>query len=205
MYEGCIPYKFLLDTLKKNCSVTYLCESNNYNYEILKNLGFIKKDGMLILYLNMTENIPLVLHENLQFEVLKKGRDEHIRCEIQNNIFKEDTRVPLAVEDIYFDEVQSYYFDKGSVFLKKDGRHIGYGQVIIEHNIPVIVNFGILKEYRGKGYSKSLLTYLLKIIQYNGFNNVKIKVKSTNKVALNLYKGIGFKITGETYNWELKT
>lgn len=204
-YESYIPYKLLIESLRKNCIINYLCEKNNYNFNFLENMGFIKKDGTLILYLNTEENIPLVILEDLEFEILKKGRDEEKRCEIQNNIFKNDARVPLTVEDIYFDEVQPYYFDKGSVFIKKDSSYIGYGQVIIEGNTPVIVNFGILKEYRGKGYSKALLTYLIKIIRYSGFNMVKIKVKSTNKVALNLYEGIGFKITGEIYNWELKT
>lgn len=200
-----IPYKALIDTLKKNCTINYLCENNNYNFEILKEIGFTRKDGTLILYLDVTENIPLIIVEDLEFETLKKGIDEQKRCEIQNEIFKNDARLPLTIEDIYFDEVQSYYFDRGSVFLKKNGIYIGYGQIIIENNIPVIVNFGILKEYRGRGYSKSLLTYLIKIIKYSGFDKVKIKVKSTNKIALNLYEQIGFKITNEIYNWQIKT
>lgn len=200
-----IPYKALIDTLKKNCTINYLCENNNYNFQILKEIGFTRKDGTLILYLDVTENIPLIIVEDLEFETLKKGIDEQKRCEIQNEIFKNDARLPLTIEDIYFDEVQSYYFDRGSVFLKKNGIYIGYGQIIIENNIPVIVNFGILKEYRGRGYSKSLLTYLIKIIKYSGFDKVKIKVKSTNKIALNLYEQIGFKITSEIYNWQIKT
>lgn len=204
-FKNYIPYKFLLDTLKKNCTVNYLCEKNSYNFDLLKDMGFTRKDGTLILCLNIEENIPLIIMENVEFEILKNGRDEQKRCEIQNEIFKNDTRVPLTIEDIYFDEIQTYYFDKGSIFIKKDGYHMGYGQVIIENNMPVIVNFGILKEYRGKGYSKALLTYLIKIIRYNGFNNVMLKVKTTNKIALNLYGGIGFKIANEIYNWQLKT
>lgn len=197
-------YKTLIDTIKRNCSITYLCESNNYNYEILKDVGFRKKEGTLILYSDVSENIPLYPDEELEFEILKRERDEQKRCEIQNEVFRDDNRVPLSIEDIYFDQVQSYYFDKGAVFLKKDGEYIGYGQIIIEDNIPVIVNFGILKEYRGNGYSKSFLSYLLKIIKDTGFKNVKIKVKNTNIPAVNLYEKLGFKTKNEVCTWELK-
>lgn len=198
-------YKSLLDTLKKNCNINYSCEKNSYNFDVLKHMGFIQDEGTFMLHLSIEQNMPLLIMENLEFEILKKGRDEQKRCELQNDIFKNEDRIPLSIEDIYLDEVQTYYFDKGSVFIKKDGNYIGYGQVIIEDNVPVIVNFGILKEYRGNGYSKALLVYLIKIIKYNGFSEVMIKVKTSNKIALNLYESTGFKIINEIYNWKLKT
>lgn len=200
-----IPYKLLINTLRRNCILNYLCENNDYNFQVLKSLGFLQREGTLILYLDLNKNVPFYLNDGVEFETLKLGVDEQKRCNIQNEIFKSDSRLPLSIQDIYFDQSQNYYFDKGAVFIKKDGEYIGYGQIIIENNTPVIVNFGILEKYRGKGYSKSLLSYLLKIIKYNGFNSVKIKVKSTNEIALNLYKKLNFKVTGETYNWQLKT
>ncbi|WP_406541200.1 hypothetical protein [Clostridium ljungdahlii] len=56
----------------------------------------------------------------------------------------------MTLEDIYFDEAQDYYFEKGAIFLKQNDEYIGYGQIVMENDIPVIVNFGILKEFRGK-------------------------------------------------------
>lgn len=197
-------YKFLIDTLKNKHVINYLCESNEYNYEILKNIGFNKKEGTLILYSNISKESPEYFDDGLEFENLKIGKDEAKRCQIQNEIFKDDNRIPLNIEDIYFDQIQGYYFDRGSIFLKKDGEYIGYGQIIIEDKIPTIVNFGILKEYRGNGYSKALLSHLLKIIKLNGFDIVKIKVKSTNVPAINLYEKLGFRKKNEVYMWELK-
>lgn len=202
---GYILYKYLVDRLKRNCTYNFFCEKNNYNFDVLNYLGFNKKEGTLVLHLNIDEIMPMLIMEDCEFEILKKGIDEQKRCEIQNEIFKNDARTPLSIEDIYLDEVQTYYFEKGSVFIKKDDNYIGYGQVIIEDNVPVIVNFGILKEYRGKGYSKSLLNHLIQIIKSDGFTNVMIKVKNTNKIALHLYEKVGFKITNEIYSWELKT
>lgn len=199
-----ILYKTLIDTIKRNCVITYLCETNDYNHEILKDIGFRKSEGTLVLHSNISKDIPIYLNKELEFELLKRERDEQKRCEIQNEVFGDDNRVPLSVEDIYFDQIQGYYFDKGAVFLKKDGEYIGYGQIIIEDDIPVIVNFGILKEYRGNGYSKAFLSHLLKIIKDTGFQNVKIKVKNTNIPAVNLYKKLGFNVKDEVCKWELE-
>jgi ribosomal protein S18 acetylase RimI-like enzyme len=197
-------YEYLINSLKLNCNVNYLCEKNNFNFKVLTYLGFTVKEGTLILYCNLKKDIPLIVKDNLEFQVLQKGKDEEKRCEIQNEIFKNDNRIPLILDDIYFDEIQNYYFDKGAVFLKKDEQYIGYGQIILEDDVPTIVNFGILREYRGNGYSKVFLCYLLKLIKLNEFNVVKIKVKNTNEIALNLYKSLGFKITNELFNWQLK-
>lgn len=199
-----LPYKYLINTIKEHYTVKYLCENNNYNLNLLKSMGFKKKEGTLILYKELSESIHFILNKELEFEILQKGKDEEKRCEIQNKIFEEDDRVPLTLEDIFFDEIQDYYFERGAVFLKKSNKYIGYGQFIIEKEIPVIVNFGIIKEYRGKGYSKCLLTYLLKLIYSNGFNKIIIKVKDSNYIALNLYKSIGFKVEKEQYHLELK-
>lgn len=200
-----IPYKVLISNLRKNSIVTYYCEKNDYNFQVLKNIGFIQGQGTIILALDLKNTMSLALQPNLQFEILKLGVDEEKRCYIQNEIFKSNDRVPLTIDDIYFDEAQSYYFDKGAVFLKKDNEYIGYGQIIIEKNTPLIVNFGILTKYRGRGYSKTLLSYLLKVAKCNGFDIVKIKVKNTNDIALKLYKKFGFQVISERYNWELKT
>jgi ribosomal protein S18 acetylase RimI-like enzyme len=203
-YSSYLPYKILIDTLRYNCNISYLCENNQYNFEILKNIGFRRKDGTLMLSYDIKNHMPLIQQEGLEFEIFKIGIDEKRRCDIQNEVFNDNVRSPLTLEDIYFDEIQNYYVHKGSVFLKRYGEYIGYGQIIIEDNTPLIVNFGILKEYRGNGYSKSLISYLLNIVKYNNFNEVKIKVKASNTIALNLYKNLGFKTISQRYKWELR-
>ncbi|MEY8762787.1 GNAT family N-acetyltransferase [Clostridium sp. MT-113] len=198
-----LPYKCLINTIKKNYIIKYFCESNNYNFRLLKKVGFEKKDGTLILYRDLPESIDFTLNEELEFELMQKGRDEKKRCEIQNKIFQDNNRIPLTLEDIFFDEIQDYYFEKGAVFLKKNDRYIGYGQFIIEKGMPVIVNFGIIKEFRGRGYSRYFLIYILNLIHFNGFNKIIIKVKNSNYIALNLYKSVGFKVKREQCLLEL--
>ncbi len=106
--------------------------------------------------------------------------------------FKSHDRIPLTKEDIYFDESQNYYVKDASFFIKKDDEYIGYGQVILENNIPFIVNFGILSNFRKEGYGKVLLNHILNKLKIKGFKKVMIRVSSENEIALNLYKSLGF-------------
>ncbi len=133
---------------------------------------------------------------------MKKDKDEKARCLLQNEIFKNDDRIPINIEDIYYDEAQEYYFDKGAIFIKFDNIPIGYGQIIIEDKVASIVNFGIIEKYRKKGYGKVFLRYLLNIAVDNEFSRVSLKVDSNNVVALNLYIALGFNIKKEFYTWQ---
>ena len=42
---------------------------------------------------------------------LSTGKDEYIRCIVQNDIFEELDRKPLTIEDIYADISQDYYIE----------------------------------------------------------------------------------------------
>lgn len=199
------PYKHLICSISKKLPVNYICQKKNNNFSILESIGFTKLDGTLIFDININQDLKFNFINGLEFHSFIRGRDEALRCNIQNSIFENEGRIPLSIEDIYYDELQTYYFEKGAVFLKKNDEFIGYGQIILENKVtPVIVNFGILKEHRGKGYSKYLLKYLLKMSYLNGFRTMKIKVKSSNTIAANLYKSMGFKICNEIYTWKLE-
>jgi ribosomal protein S18 acetylase RimI-like enzyme len=132
------------------------------------------------------------------------GEDEKLRCILQNKIFSSEDRIPLRVEDIFYDQVQEYYCNDGAVFLKLDEVFIGYGQIIMRNKEPYIVNFGILPTYQNNGYGKLLLMYLLNIIYYKGKSRAKIKVELNNSSALGLYKSVGFNEMSQNAKWFLK-
>lgn len=197
------PYQILLTSLNKVKNIRYYCQNNGYNFDILDKLGFIKKQGKLKLKLDNINNIPAIISNDTEFVLCRKKLDTRLRCEIQNEIFNSASRSPLSIDDIRFDENQSYYFEQGAIFVKKDNNYIGYGQLIFENNMPFIVNFGILQKYRGLGYGRVLLEHFIRIAKYNDLNEIFIKVNSDNKIALNLYENIGFKKYEEKYYFEL--
>jgi len=206
--ENMESYKALLEGIDKCQTFLYSCRRNEYNYRILEKLGFQKYSGEIELSLfenefekalgkGETETV------DLNFKAYRIGKDEGLRCYIQNKIFEEDNRTPLCLADILYDVSRSYYVKGGSFFLYKEYDCIGYGQIIINNGSPNIVNLGIMEEYRGHGYSKVLLVHLLEKIKEMGYDHVRLTVKSGNEAALNLYWGFGFKNDYETYKWRL--
>ncbi|MDP4143979.1 MAG: GNAT family N-acetyltransferase [Bacillota bacterium] len=196
-------YKILLSSLNHCLNLTYLCEDKNENTAVLKAIGFKNKSCTLSMYSNLETFNYFSLDTDISFKRLDRGNDEDIRCKIQNEVFQKEDRIPLYLDDIYYDEDQNYYYDEGAIFIKKKDKYIGYGQIIIENNMPTIVNFGILKEYQGKGYGKQLLAYLLNILKTNNFNKVFIKVNADNQIAINLYKSYGFHVYSKASLWEI--
>lgn len=197
-------YKALLSKINQSSKYKFLCHDNLFNNMILNKLGFKIVQGTIELKYDLHSNIiNFTTPDNITFEKFIRGQHELLRCKIQNNAFHSNGRIPLTVEDIYYDETQDYYIANCAIFIKENNKHIGYGQVILEDSGPVIVNLGILSEYRGKKYGRYLLLYLLKIIRECGYENAIIRVNSTNLIALNLYKDVGFKEISYKYLWEL--
>jgi GNAT superfamily N-acetyltransferase len=197
-------YRNLIASLKVRSSLLYNCERSNNNYEILTKLGFLRKEGTYEMKAGISQLREDEFSSEIVLEQFQKGKHEEIRCRIQNEVFKNDSRIPLTKDDIYYDEIQSYYFDKGSILLKKDNKYIGYGQIIFNDSMPTIVNVGLLKEFRSKGYGRVLMQNLLKILEEQGFKEVNLRVSTNNYPALKLYESLGFKIIGEAHMWEYK-
>lgn len=194
--------KFLFK-FKKDTRFVYECKSNDFNYHILIDIGFTKKQGTLELYKYIEKSYEDIEKGECYFESFRKGEQEDIRCKLQNDIFKSNSRIPLTVEDIIYDEKQEYYIEDCSVFLKHGEKYIGYAQIIMDEERPTIVNFGLISQYRGKGLSKLLIKKILNMALERGYKKIRIKVSSDNIKAINLYEKVGFKIFNEFYNWEL--
>jgi GNAT superfamily N-acetyltransferase len=181
----------------------YQCENNNYNFNLLEQLGLEIEEGVLELVKVIDSEYEIIRPAEITFESFLRGIHEEKRCRLQNEIFKNNNREPLVVEDIYYDVTQEYFWDKGSIFIKYRDTYIGYGQIILDDNSPTIVNFGILKQFRNNGYGKLLLTYLINLLYRNGYRQVKLKVNPDNDRAYGLYLKHGFVKKREYYNWTL--
>lgn len=195
-------YETLISPLKSNSLITYECEDNKVNIDILSKLGFNRTKGFMELEKHCNEHDNTAIPKNITFSIIKKDKDEKVRCNLQNQIFNNDDRIPINVDDIYYDEAQEYYFDKGAIFIELNKEPIGYGQIIVEDNVAIIVNFGIIQKYRKVGYGKVLLSYLLNTARNNDFSKVSLKVDSNNTDAFNLYRSLGFNIKRELYTWQ---
>ena len=140
----------------------------------------------------------------LKITNLRDGIDEITRVKIQNLVFGNEARMPISLNDVKADKLQNYYIPEGNYFLKLKNKFIGYGQLIFYDNSLNLVNFGVIEECRGLGYGKYFLLSILEEAQKMGYINIKLKVKSKNTAALNLYKKVGFVKNLTFIEWRLK-
>ncbi|HCW53755.1 MAG TPA: GNAT family N-acetyltransferase [Clostridium sp.] len=178
---------------------------NTKNKLIMNRLGFniqFKSNIMHLDILKHSEMLEFKFPDNLKFKHFVKNQDEGLRCEVQNKIFGGKNRVPLAINDIYEEEEEEYFIEDFSVFLKNsDGDVLGYGQIILSRNKYTIVNFGILEQYRMRGYGEILLRYLINLCRLNSISQIFIRVEEANIKAINLYTKVGFVKCNSCVSW----
>lgn len=171
----------------------YIYETLDENEELaLKKYGFEKRASNIMLKMNICD-FNKDNKEKYEFIPFIKGKDEEVRCKIQNEIFYEENRIPLKPRDIVYECNRKAFLKDLAFFEMKDNNIIGYGQILLLKNKYTIANFGILEEFRGKGYGEALLIHILNQAKLRGLEEVYIKVKEDNIRALNLYKKVGFK------------
>ena len=214
---------------KLNINILSFFNNNYLAYEeiereendlILKTLGFVKNGYTILLSMNTkdfdykTNNYILnynreklmtkLLSNKIDFSFRKfiKGKDEKLRCELQNDIFNKWNRMPLNVGDIYADMAQDYYLDEFSFLGVLNKTPIGYGQIIFNRNMYTIVNFGIISNFRSLGLGRIFLNEIINSAKVNKINDLYIRVDSENIAAINLYKSIGFKEETKVILWE---
>ncbi|CUN39288.1 GNAT family N-acetyltransferase [Clostridium disporicum] len=177
-----------LSNYNKTAQVALLKNSLEHNSNVINSLNN--------LYNGNIRNI------NITTEKVLLDRDEELRCKIQNSVFSATTRIPLEVEDIQNDIEQDYYMEDLSLFIKLNNIAIGYGQIIFNRDMYTVVNFGILKEFRGYGFGKILLNELINAAKKMQINELFIRVEENNYSALKLYNWIGFKSKSIINKWE---
>lgn len=205
-----------------NSTLSYEAIDNVENSIILERLGFKKIKYTSLMEMNIedysnTDRIYEVYNEmvkklhwskNINSKTLFStrklvvGKDEELRCNIQNDIFGEWNRRPLTVEDIYNDMTQDYFLKDLCIFGMINNSYIGYGQIIFNREMFTIVNFGIVNDFRGIGLGKLLLHEIILYAKKSGIKNLAIRVDCTNINAINLYKWIEFKEKYKIVIWE---
>lgn len=168
----------------------------------LKMYGFEKRASNIMLKIDISK-FDKKNDESFAFIPFIKGRDENIRCKVQNEIFYEENRIPIKTKDIIYECSRKAFLKDLAFFGVKDNKIIGYGQILLLNDKYTIANFGIIEEFRGKGYGEALLIHILNQAKIKGLEEVYIKVKSNNTNAINLYKKTGFRETSEISIYEL--
>lgn len=83
-------------------------------------------------------------------------------------------------------------------YLVYDGeKTVGFYSLFYGNTAITLFDFGVCKEYQGKGYAKAMLYIIFERIQEiknSGLSNVLLHVSSENKIGTKLYLDFGFQV-----------
>ncbi|MGV7223314.1 MAG: GNAT family N-acetyltransferase [Nitrospinales bacterium] len=104
-------------------------------------------------------------------------------------------RFPFSIESLSKDIELS---DNNSYCLVKSESIFGFGQLLTKkegylHLARIIIN----PSKRKMGYGKMLCNELLQIAYQKGYHKISLNVYRNNRIALNLYKNLGFREIAE--------
>jgi len=100
------------------------------------------------------------------------------------------------------DDIDSYYFQNNGTFmvLEDDGKIIGTGGIgSLDETTAELKRIWLLKEYRGQGLGRKLVTSLLDFAHSHGYQRVELTVASPalQIEAVGLYGSLGFVAVNE--------
>ena len=100
----------------------------------------------------------------------------------------EDTEVEENIKEIYMQ------VDDSSINYIAELKEKIIGKIRIEKidNEGFIYGFGVLPDFRGKGYGREILSSALDILKKENVDNIFLEVATENKNALGLYESCGF-------------
>lgn len=121
------------------------------------------------------------------------NNEEVLRVELQNKIFNNiANRRDLTLIEVYNEEKKINFIKDMCYILEHEGTAIGYGQIILNENEYFLVNFGIISEYRGRGYSVYFLNAIMEDCMKSGIEELNLCVDNDNASAIGLYEKVGF-------------
>ncbi len=114
------------------------------------------------------------------------------------NIYKKEdipmiTSLATKLHDNYIFNLDTY---SNCLVLEEDDNIIGFISYSIIYDRAEIIDVIIDEKYRNKGYGKKLVSEVIDLAFSNNCNNITLEVSTLNKVAIKLYKNMGFEIVG---------
>lgn len=133
------------------------------------------------------KRVSSVIPERINSISLRKAEKDDIK-EIakQNSIYFNDPDEGIEASEI------KEVLHESTHMVELDGNIIGKINIEYGEESAFICGFGILPDFRGKGYGKAALKEALYLISEKDICTVELDVECKNSTALNLYKDCGF-------------
>lgn len=137
---------------------------------------------------------------NIGFRKFRPGIDERLLANMENDFFKYGNIVTEEAIRERFEKTSS--LTDLAIFICVNNVPIGFGQIVDTKNGFMLGSVGIVSEYRGCGFGKILVSYLVRAAIEYGLRNLHLYVRLNNKKARKLYSSLGFKHNGYSITFE---
>jgi len=107
-------------------------------------------------------------------------------------IEKQSFSVPWTY-DLFFSELTRNRYARYFV-LEKDNEVVGYLGLWHKGSSFHITNIAIAEKLRRKGYGRKLLKFVEKIAATHKIKKISLEVRSSNRIARDMYKKYGYKV-----------
>lgn len=151
---------------------------------ILRVQGYKRNQGQVLMYLEDMA-LPLTRRGEIEIKIYDKNHEEF--SERRHNLLSEEI---------------AYGHDECICELVVNKIPVGSGFATIKSGHMGIFNIYITEEYRGNGYGEHLLRALFYWGRQNHAKTAYLNVNEGNKIAIKLYKKLGFKIESEICIYE---
>lgn len=133
------------------------------------------------------KRVSSVIPERINSISLRKAEKDDIK-EIakQNSIYFNDSEEAIETSEM------EKALDEKTYMVELNGKIIGKINIEYSENLAFIFGFGILPNFRGKGYGKAALKEAICLINEKDIYEIELDVECNNSTALNLYKACGF-------------
>lgn len=132
-----------------------------------------------------------------EIEIRKATNSDSHEISRQNTIyFSEESHNPIKKDSIDIDLtfIPEEEEKRGVIayIAINNNEVIGKVHLQIYEGVGGIFGLGVLPEYRGKGYGRTILILAVNMLKEKGAEKIMLQVESKNFNALNLYKSCGF-------------
>lgn len=188
-YRGKGIFKRLYTLAKEECirrkfkRILLVCDNNS-----VSGLQFIKRAAAIYYFSEYEMKLDNIIASNESKHIILRKASNSDAEEIsrQNSIYFGGTHELVIMPE---DEEKN---NKVTYMIELNSKIIGKIKIDFDEKSGFISSFGILPEYRRKGFGKESIKAALQILNYNNIHNVGLEVASENKNALSLYKACGF-------------
>lgn len=136
------------------------------------------------------DSINLAVSSPLTLRLACKADEKEITR--QNILYFDDEEIIDETEEYKTSPLEDNSEHYKIYIVELEGEVIGKINVDYSNRSAFISGFGILPDYRGKGYGKAVLMETLCMIEKQSIPVAELDVLCTNSNALNLYKACGF-------------